>query len=314
MGWHTRWRLRLEIFHYYCCELKDRSCATQNFTIRPRGGVFSRKVRLASDVAGIPFLTFFIVSAPYVVVSTVLTILMGAKLFRVKGLKTEEEKAEAANLVAGFDENDGIESESFFWFGTIMTGLFIIVIAATSALPYISDLGMGYVALSFAAVMLMRYKSEVDKFYQSVDWDLLGFFACLFVVINVMEHAMVLEMIGTWIKPIINMTPKAGSAALMVAAGMASSVTDNIPLAAMLAKILGGLPDAPSMKLWWAVVFGANLGGNITPIGSASTLVAVTIIHKNKLHMTFGGFVKVATPYAAIQLLLAAVYVGLFVG
>jgi Na+/H+ antiporter NhaD/arsenite permease-like protein len=28
------------------------------------------------------------------------------------------------------------------------------------------------------------------------------------------------------------------------------------------------------------VIFGANLGGNITPIGSASTLVAVTVIHK----------------------------------
>lgn len=34
---------------------------------------------------------------------------------------------------------------------------------------------------------------------------------------------------------------------------------------------------------WWAVIFGANLGGNIIPIGSASTLVAFTIIHKIKL-------------------------------
>ena len=269
---------------------------------------------IVGTAAGIPFVKFFIVSAPYVAVATVITIVLGAKLFGIRGLATDEEKSEAAKLVAGFDENDGIESASFFWFGSIMTGLFIVVIAATSALPYVSDLGMGYVALSFAAVMLIRYKSEVDKFYQSVDWDLLGFFACLFDVINVMEHALVLEMIGTWLKPIIDMTPKAGSAALMVAAGLASSVTDNIPLAAMLSKILGGLPDAPSMKLWWAVVFGANLGGNITPIGSASTLVAVTIIHKNKLHMSFAGFVKMAVPYAAIQLILAAIYVVLFVG
>jgi Na+/H+ antiporter NhaD/arsenite permease-like protein len=269
---------------------------------------------IVGTAANIPFVTFFIVAAPYVLVATVITIIMGAKLFGIKGLSTEEEKSGAAQLVEGFDENDGIESESFFWFGTIMTGLFIIVIASTSALPYLSDLGMGYVALSFAAVMLIRYKSEVDKFYQSVDWDLLGFFACLFVVINVMEHAMVLEMIGTWLKPIIEMPVKPGSAALMVAAGLASSVTDNIPLAAMLSKILGGLSDPPSMKLWWAVVFGANLGGNITPIGSASTLVAVTIIHKNKLHMSFAGFVKMAIPYAAIQLFLAAIYVVLFVG
>jgi Na+/H+ antiporter NhaD/arsenite permease-like protein len=60
------------------------------------------------------------------------------------------------------------------------------------------------------------------------------------------------------------------------------------------------------------VVFGANLGGNITPIGSASTLVAVTIIHKHKLEMTFVGFFVKAAPYAAVQLVLATVYVLVF--
>ena len=54
---------------------------------------------------------------------------------------------------------------------------------------------------------------------------------------------------------------------------------------------------------------GANLGGNITPIGSASTLVAVTIIHKYELKLSFTDFVKAAIPFALIQLLLAALYV-----
>ena len=65
-------------------------------------------------------------------------------------------------------------------------------------------------------------------------------------------------------------------------------------------------PDSP---FWWAVIFGANLGGNITPIGSASTLVAVTIIHKYKLSLSFADFVKAAIPFALIQLVLAALYV-----
>ncbi len=100
----------------------------------------------------------------------------------------------------------------------------------------------------------------------------------------------------------------------MVAAAVASSVTDNIPLAAMLAKILGGLELASDSPFWWAVVFGANLGGNITPIGSASTLVAVTIIHKNKLPLSFVAFVKAAVPFAALQLALAAAYLLLVLG
>ncbi len=60
------------------------------------------------------------------------------------------------------------------------------------------------------------------------------------------------------------------------------------------------------------MIFGANLGGNLTPIGSASTLVAVTIIHKNKLRLSFAAFVKAAVPFAVLQLALAVGYVLLF--
>jgi len=59
------------------------------------------------------------------------------------------------------------------------------------------------------------------------------------------------------------------------------------------------------------VIFGANLGGNITPIGSASTLVAVTIMHKQKLNMSFSAFIKAAGLFAIVQILLALAYVVL---
>ena len=88
-------------------------------------------------------------------------------------------------------------------------------------------------------------------------------------------------------------------------------MTDNIPLAAMLAKILANIPELATNSdspYWWAVIFGANLGGNVTPIGSASTLVAVTIIHRYGLKLSFAGFVKVALPYAIVQLALAIIY------
>ena len=228
---------------------------------------------------------------------------------------TKKRKKEARALVAGFDEADGIESWGFFWFGAGMLLLFILTIATTSVLPVISDLEMGFVALAFAAIMLLRYKHQADEFYRALDWDLIGFFMALFVVINVMEHALVLDWIGHGLAVLIGEGGKLGTAMLLVAAAVFSSVTDNIPLAAMLAKILGGLgtpvntATTSASPLWWAVIFGANLGGNITPIGSASTLVAVTIIHRHKLPLSFAGFVKAAVPYAIVQIVLATAYV-----
>jgi len=267
---------------------------------------------IVGTAAGISFVEFFLVAAPFVVVATAITLVMGAWLFKIRKLGSEEERSEAALLVSAFDENDGIESKGFFWFSTFMLLAFIGVIATASILPWIKDLGMGYVALGFAGIMLIRFKAVADKFYQALDWDLLGFFAALFVVINVMEHALVLEGIGHGLAAIIGLGEVLGTGAILVSAAVASSVTDNIPLAAMLAKILQSLGTDPSSPLWWSVIFGANLGGNITPIGSASTLVAVTIMHKHKLPMSFGGFIVKAVPFAIIQIVIAVAYVLLF--
>jgi len=275
---------------------------------------------IVGTTAKISFMAFFIKAAPFVVIATVVTIVMGAWLFGIKRLVTDEEKAEAARLVAGFDENDGIESVAFFWLSAVALTLFILIIATTSVIPHISQLGMGFVALSFATFILIRYKATVDGFYQGIDWDLLAFFAGLFMIINVMEHARVLALIGNGLTWVIDLGPTLGTGAVLVSAAGFSSVTDNIPLSAMLAKIISGLPGPEgavrtgSDPLWWSVIFGANLGGNITPIGSASTLVAVTIIHKYEIKLSFAAFVVKAIPYALVQIGLATVYVLVVLG
>ena len=269
---------------------------------------------IVGTTANISFATFLIKAAPYVVVSTAVTLWMGAWMFKIRPNRGEEEKRKANELVNGFDENDGIESPTFFKVAIAMLCVFVVLIAGTSALPVINKLGMGFVAMAMAAAMLLMYRNEVDKFYRAVDWDLIGFFMALFVVIYVMEHASVLHWIGLALQSVIGNVTQTVAApgdatTLLLGSAAFSSVTDNIPLSAMLASILHDLNAPDSSGLWWSVIFGANLGGNLTPIGSASTLVAVTIMHKHGLHMTFAKFVKMAFLFAVVQIVLAIGYV-----
>lgn len=265
---------------------------------------------IVGTAAGISFVGFFVAAAPFVVLATVVTLLLGGRLFGIRKLSTDAERAEAAELVSGFDENDGIESRAFFQLSWALLAGFIAMMSLAGVLPYVADLGMGFVALGFAIVAMLRYKSSVDRNYQAMDWDLLFFFIFLFVVINVMEHAGVLGALGGAIGLLIELGDTVGTGALLVASALASAVTDNVPLAAVLGKILaardGITADSP---LWWACIFGANLGGNFTPIGSASTVVAVAVMHKHDLPLTFVAFVKKALPFALMHVLLALVYV-----
>ncbi len=270
---------------------------------------------IVGTAANISFVEFVYRAAPYVVICTLVTIMMGAWMFDIRRLRSKSDRDKAIQLVAGFDELDGIKNWRFFYFASAMLVLFILTIATTSVIPVIRDLQMGFVALAFACIMLPWFSSTADEFYKSLDWDLIGFFIALFVVINVMEHALVLQWIGHGLAAIIGWGDSLGTGAVLVSSAAFSSVTDNIPLAAMLSKILLGLgtpinhAGTAASPLWWAVIFGANLGGNITPIGSASTLVAVTIIHRNNIPLSFAGFVKAAMPFALVQIAMATAYV-----
>lgn len=264
--------------------------------------------------AGISFAKFFFVASPYVAVATAVTLVMAKWKFGVRGLKSEEDKTRAQKLVDSFDAAESVPNQKFFWFSVGALVLFIACLAGQAYLPFgLDKLGMGFVALFFAGAVLWAYRHDVDKFYAAVDWDLLAFFAALFVVINVMEHAQVLAVLGKGIAAMLNLPLYVNSSSLLVSSAVASSVTDNIPLAAMLAQILHALGTPADSQFWWCVIFGANLGGNITPIGSASTVVAMTIIQRQKLGLTFVGFVKAAVPFAAVQIVLAILYVLFFV-
>lgn len=265
---------------------------------------------ILGNKAGISFVKFFLVAAPYTVLATALTIVMAVKLFGIKPLSTDDERQTAVELVASFDENDGIESRPFFNLSWALLAGFILLIATTSVVPYVKDLGMGFVAVSFGLIALVRYKHEVDKNYSALDWDLLAFFAYLFVVIGTMGNAGVLDLIGEGIAYLISLGDILGGILLLWSGAIASAFTDNVPLAAVMGNILA--PMEVTDFHWWSTIFGTNLGGNFTPIGSASTVVAVAIIHKNKLPLSFAGFMAKAIPFAIAQLVLASAYVVLF--
>ena len=270
---------------------------------------------IIGSAAEISFMTFFLKSAPFVVIATIATIWLGKRMFKITSFASEQERSDAAVLVESFDENDGIKSKGFFYFSAVSFVCLIGLFATCQNIPYLRDLGLGFIAISFALFMLWTYKHKVDEFYSGLDWDLIWFFMTLFVVINTMEHAQVLALIGTGIEHVIGLGDTVGVGGLLWCSAIASSVTDNIPLAAVLSKVLVlRTPPTPAeSSLWWSVIFGANLGGNLTPIGSASTMVAVTVMQKNKLGVTFARFVKLSFPFAAVQLILATLFVLLVI-
>lgn len=271
---------------------------------------------IVGNTAGIKFMTFFLIAAPYVVLATIVTVMFAKWKFKeIRALTDEHEKEEYARKVAGFDENEAIKDPRFFriaWFGMAAV---ILGFALQSNLPILKDMGLEAVALGAAAIFLLLFCAhEVEEAVDTVEWSLVIFFASLFVIIGVMDLAGVLEAIGEVLKKLLTWPAAGATSAVLWASALASSVTDNIPLAVVLSRILDLMEIPSDGALWWSVVFGANLGGNITPIGSASTVVAMTVMKKEGIDLSFGRFVKMAVPFAFLQLVLATLYLLLLWG
>jgi len=265
---------------------------------------------IVGKAADISYLTFLVVAGPYTIVAIAMSLWIARALFgkSVRPLTDPAAKQHNLDLVMAFDEWETVKDRRFF--RTSIVGI-IVVILAFALKPQIHILdpfGIEFVAMGAAVLMMLLHAKDVEEDLDRVEWSLVFFFVGLFIVIGVMDKAAVLLEIGGLLD---RLTHHTGAIGLMWLTAIFSSVTDNIPLAAMLAKIFGPTAEAAGAfprDQWWAVVFGANLGGNITPIGSASTVVAYTIMKRHHLKVSFLDFVKVGAVFAAAQLILASGY------
>lgn len=266
--------------------------------------------------AGISYLTFLYTMSPYVLVTLFLSLGVSWYLFPETFQQNigEEEQSLKEDQVREFDEWDTVDNMQFFVISVFCVIGFILAFALHGVLPVVKELPLEWIALGFATLLLVIYPAEVEDTLEKVEWSLIFFFVGLFTIIGVMREVGVLHQIGMFLKSYLTAGKYQGPAFLMWASTFLSSITANIPLAAMMSEIIGNMEMSMSKDaLWWALVLGANLGGNITPIGSASTMVGVTALRGEGFELSFMDFVKVGICFAAVQLVIANLYLALLI-
>jgi Na+/H+ antiporter NhaD/arsenite permease-like protein len=65
------------------------------------------------------------------------------------------------------------------------------------------------------------------------------------------------------------------------------------------------------LPLFYAMMFGATLGGNGTLVGASSNIVAAGIAEQHNSKITFKTFLRYGIPVMLVQLLVMAVYLSI---
>jgi Na+/H+ antiporter NhaD/arsenite permease-like protein len=88
-----------------------------------------------------------------------------------------------------------------------------------------------------------------------------------------------------------------------------------VPLLETLTKnteIISGFGHLPINPLWWALALGADLGGNLTLIGSSAGVVAAGISAKYGFRLTFNQWFRIGLPFTLITVLIGMLSLTFF--
>ena len=172
--------------------------------------------------------------------------------------------------------------------------------------------GMDFIALAGATAALLVGGRDVEAAINKVNWTVIMFFAALFVIIGCVKRTGALDVAAGGV------LEAAGddSAVLLSLLGgfsaVASSIVDNIPVAATLIPMVQNLTGqgVAAEPLWWTLILCCNLGGNGTPIGSISCVIALYALKREAdVHISWTRFLSVGGLIMLVQVVGAIVYV-----
>ena len=214
--------------------------------------------------------------------------------------------------------------------GALIVAFVLIFFVVGETLP--TPVSPAAVALLGAALaLLLSHHSKIDSvnnILRDIDWSTLLFFMCTFVLIGGLEKTGVIAGLSGILAAIIGKNIALGALILLFFVGLLSSVVPNIPLVVAMVPLLkqyvvnvgfaGTEVLAPNFQgqfppevlpLFYAMMFGATLGGNGTLVGASSNIVAAGISELHGRRIAFKTFLKYGIPVMISQLITAALYV-----
>ena len=162
-----------------------------------------------------------------------------------------------------------------------------------------------------------KKKPQLSYFLHKVDYKLIYFFMCLFILVGLMELN---GTVGLLEELILNLSLNnifLLSVFILIITSLLSGFLDNAPVTIIFLPIIKILIDTglfDSIPLLIAFVLGVNLGGNFLPQGSAADMMTLELSKKYCVEdLTYKKLTKVGGTFALIHIILGIIYLAIFI-
>ena len=215
----------------------------------------------------------------------------------------------------------------------LLVGVIVLLMAASFApeswnLPAeINGLiacGMMVIGLIYNVIRYKKADALLSPL-KAIDFETLGLLTGLFLMIGGIEKMGVIAALA-------DLLAKMGGGNLFLlytvivwASVLISAFIDNIPYVATMIPVIAGLsaqmgaamgidPMLVGIPLYFGLLSGATLGGNITPIGASANIAGTGILRKAGYEVKNSDFFKIGIPFTFAAIVPAYVYIWLVFG
>jgi Na+/H+ antiporter NhaD/arsenite permease-like protein len=249
------------------------------------------------------FIDFLLNAAPAAIASLFLYLLFARWLFRreLAGAVQALEPEDIARLVTAERK---IQDVRLMRLGLVVLSVTIVgfLLARTLGLEGAT------IALAGAVALMILAKQNVHEVLKDVEWSTLLFFIGLFIVVGAVVKS---GLISDLAKQALALTGgRSDVAALLVLwmSAVLSAIVDNIPYTITMIPLVQEMGQAVDVEpLIWALVLGADMGGNATIVGASANVVVSSLSEARGHPITFLSYLKYGIPATVLTMIVCTI-------
>jgi len=204
----------------------------------------------------------------------------------------------------------------------LLVGAIVLLILA-SFIPNKPSTTNGLICCAMLVIGLIynfvkkKNKDAVLAPLKEIDFQTIGLLVGLFLMIGGISNMGVIDAAA-------GLLAKCGGGNVFVlytvivwASVLISAFIDNIPYVATMIPVIAGLANqlgVDATPLYFGLLSGATLGGNITPIGASANITGIGILRKAGYDVKNGDFFKIGIPFTLVAIIPAYIYIWLLYG
>ena len=172
---------------------------------------------------------------------------------------------------------------------------------AVAVVGWLAGGSLPLVAIAAGALMVLVAQRDPAYAIERVDWDLLLFFASLFVVMRGFEQTGAVALIDRQALGMVeSSSPWRAATAVSGVMATLSNLISNVPAVILWRNTVPHLPHAE--LLWRVVAMSSTFAGNLLLIGSMANLIVAEKAEARGVRIGFGEYARVGVPVTLLTL------------